>query len=166
MGNFTVRHQFDVSPQTYWEKCFLDEGFNQRLFMEGLGFKAYELVEAKQDGDLLRRKVRTTPKADAPKAVQKLLGGEFSYLEEGVFDGEKYTFSVIPSVMADRIKIRGEIRAEARGEGKMERVCSMQISIKIFGLGKVVEGFVDDTTRQNYDRGARYIQRFIREQGL
>ena len=98
--------------------------------------------------------------------MQKLLGGEFSYLEEGVFDGEKYTFSVIPSVMADRIKIRGEIRAEARGEGKMERVCSMQISIKIFGLGKVVEGFVDDTTRQNYDRGARYIQRFIREQGL
>jgi hypothetical protein len=166
MGKFSVRHRFDISQETFWERCFLDESFNDRLFREGLGFREYELIEARQDGERLHRRVRTTPKADAPKVVQKLLGGEFSYLEQGVFDGEKYTFDVIPSVMADRIKIRGEIRTESKGEEAMERVCSMQISIKIFGVGRVVEAFVDETTRANYEKGAQFIRSYISEQGL
>ncbi len=166
MGKFTVRHRFDISQDTFWERCFLDESFNQKLFREGLGFRAYEVVEARQDGDLFHRRVRTTPEADAPKVVQKLLGGEFSYLEEGVFDGQKYTFSVVPSVMPDRIKIRGEIRAEPKGENEMERICSMDISIRIFGVGKVVEAFVDETTRENYEKGASFIRQYIKEHSL
>jgi len=166
MGKFTVRHRFDISQETFWERCFLDEAFNEKLFREGLGFRDYQLVESRQEGERLHRRVRTTPEADAPKVVQKLLGGEFSYLEEGVFDGEKYAFKVIPSVMPDRIKIRGEIRTESRGDRAMERVCSMEISIKIFGLGRVVEAFVDETTRANYEKGAQFIRRYISDEGL
>ena len=79
MGTFTIRHTFDLDEETFWNRCFLDTEFNRKLYVERLGFTGYEVLEEKkEEGGKMRRKVRATPKAEAPAAIKKLIGGDIA----------------------------------------------------------------------------------------
>jgi len=167
MGQFTCRHVFDTNVETYWDKIFFDEGYNLGLFREELGF-GYEVLELTKEADgTVRRKVRTTPKSDAPTAVKKLIGDGLSYLEEGRFDPVKrrWLYTITPSKLADKISIKGELWAEPKGD-KLERIATLDLEVKIFGVGKIVESFIEKTTRDSYDKAAAFTNRFVREKKL
>ena len=68
--------------------------------------------------------------------------------------------------LADKIHIGGAFWLEPRGERKVERVCTIDIDVKIFGVGKVVEAFVEKSTRESYDRAATFTNKYIAEKGL
>ena len=69
------------------------------------------------------------------------------------------------SKLADKIDISGELWTEPNGEGKLDRCVTMNIKVKIFGVGKVVEGFIEKTTRESYDRATDYTNGWLAEQG-
>jgi hypothetical protein len=48
----------------------------------------------------------------------------------------------------------------------MERVVDFEIKVSIFGVGGVIEGFIEKTVRESYDRGAAFTNTFLREKGL
>ncbi|MDP3276169.1 MAG: DUF2505 domain-containing protein [Deltaproteobacteria bacterium] len=164
----TISHEFRTSAETFWERCFLDEEFNRKLYLEYLKFPAYQLVESRQDGEKTLRKVRVTPNQEAPAPIKKLLGGAFAYVEEGVLDRAKnlYHFKVTPGTLADKIRSEGDFRLEKTSEKSVRRVIEMNIEVKIFGVGGVAEGFVSKSMQDTYARAAEFTSRYIAENHL
>ncbi|MCA9580427.1 MAG: DUF2505 domain-containing protein [Myxococcales bacterium] len=165
----TFRHTFHTDPDTFWEKVFFDEEYNRRLYLEALNFRGFEqlALERSEDGRVTRA-VRTVPQDEAPAAVKKVLGGEFFYREEGSFDPEKkiWSYRVIPSQMASKVDIHGEYWLEDKGGGKSERICTVDLNVKVPFVGKVAEGFIEGQTRRSYDLAETFTNRFLAEKGL
>lgn len=166
---FTCRNIFETDPDTFWSKCFFDPEYNRGLYYEALGFTAYELIELKEHADGSKdRRFRTTPKSEAPAVVTKLIGGSLDYEETGHFDPAKktWTYSVKTSKMAEKIRIGGKYWLEARGDKRSERICEVEIAVDVFGVGGVVEGFIEKTTRESYEKATAYTNGFIKKHGL
>lgn len=169
MGSFDIRHPIHASADDFWQKLFLNPEFNQALYMEKLKFTSFKIVEdRKDDNGIHHRKVVAEPKADAPGPIKKLIGDSIAYTETGTWDPKtgRYRFTVETSKMADKIKTRGEIWVEPKGEGEIERCVHMDIDVKIFGIGKMVEGFIEKSTRDSYGAAARFSNEWIEKHGL
>jgi hypothetical protein len=168
MGKFRVEHVFDVDVDTFWNEVFFDSDYNERLFKEELGFE-YKLVELeKNDDGSYDRKVRTEPKTEAPAAVKKLVGDKFSYLEVGHFDPKtrRWTYTVTPSALPSKIHISGVFWAEPKGDAQLVRIVETNLEVKIFGVGKLVEAFVEKETTDSYAKAERFTNRWLREKGF
>ena len=164
---FEMKHSFACDEDTFWNKLFFDEEYNRRLFREGLDFAVYEPLELKDEGGGNKfRRVKTQPKAQMPAPVQKILGEPVS-IEEGRFDAtaRRWSFKLIPHKMADKISIAGEFRMKPTAAG-IERHASFEIKVDIFGVGGIVEGFIEKQIRESYDKGATFTSRFLQEKGL
>lgn len=162
----TISHEYQTDPKTFWDRVFFDEAYNKALYVEGLGFPEYALLEQSDKGDSIHRRVRVTPRQEAPAAVQKLLGGRFSYVEEGTFDRatQRYRFRVVPATLADKIRAEGELRAEPAGEGRMRRVLEMTVEVKVFGIGGIAEGFVSKSMQDSYAQAAAFTNKWLAQQ--
>ena len=166
---FTCSNIFNCDAETYWTKIFFDQGYNSGLYLDGLGFKGFELIEVTGEpgGDRTRR-IRTEPKTQTPAVIDKIIGGSITYSESGRFDAKtgKWKFEITTSKMSDKISIHGTLWVEPRGEKKIERFCETTIEVKIFGVGGTIEKFVADTTRESYDKTERFTNDWIAKKGL
>lgn len=165
---FTVRNVFDTTVDNYWNELFFDPEYNSRLYLEGLGFKAFDLLELTgEKGGKRTRKMRTEPASDAPAVVRKLIGDSLTYTETGTWDPatKVWTYRIETSKLSDKVRIGGKLWAEPRGT-KMERIAEIEIEVKILGVGGVVEKFIEKTTRESYERATKFTNDFIREKGL
>ncbi len=167
---FTVRHIFNTEVDTYWNKVFFDQEYNERLYKkEGLDFKDFQVLELTgEPGGVRTRKMLTEPKSDAPAVVRKLIGDSLSYTETGRFDPVKkeWTYNIVTSKLSDKVKIGGKLWVEPKGEHKIERVADIEIEVKIFGVGGAVEKFIEKTTRESYELATNFTNKFIAEKGL
>jgi len=163
----TISNDVNTDAETFWSRIFFDPEYNQALY-KSLGFPEAEVLEQRDDGGAIIRRVRVVPKNDAPAPIRKLVGDRFSYVEEGRFDKatKRFQFRVVTSAMADKIKTEGEMRAEVVGPKLMKRVTEMTIDVKIFGIGGMVEGFVSKSTQDSYAQAAAFTNRWIAEKGL
>jgi hypothetical protein len=167
--DFQIRHSVNTDPETYWSKIFFDDDFNQEVFMEGMKFKSYEVLENTINDDGSRkRRVRAEPNADAPAVVKKLIGGSLSYTEDGSFDSKTNTwsFKMTMSTLSDKIQVSGKIRLEPRGDKKLERIVDTTINVKIFGVGGVFEKFIEKTTRESHDKAVAFTNQYIAKKDL
>lgn len=166
---FVCKNVFNTDVDTFWSKVFFDDDYNRGLYLTGLGFKSYEQLELTDLGDgAKRRRFRTEPKSDAPAVVTKLVGDSLQYEETGTFDPKTriWTYTVATSKMGDKIKIGGKYWLEKKGDKQLERVCEVEISVNIFGVGGVVEGFIEGTTRDSYEKATAYTNNFLASRGL
>lgn len=166
---FTIRDTFDTDVDTYWRRIFFDPEFNERLYLDALGFEGFELVELTgEPGGRRTRTMRTEPAAEAPAVVRKLVGESLSYTERGTFDpdAQVWSYEIQPGKLSDKVHIGGRLWAEPKGEGRCERVAEIEIEVKIFGVGKAVEKFIEKTTRDSYEKATAFTNRWIAEQGL
>lgn len=164
----TIAHEFHTDVDTFWSKLFFDPVYNRALYIDALKFPEYNLLEEKDQGSTVLRRVRVTPKNEAPAVVQKVVGGNFSYVEEGTFDKatKRYRFKAIPDKMADKFVSSGELRAEPLGDKRCRRVAEMNIEVKIFGVGGMVESFIAKSMNESYEQVAAFSNRWITEKGL
>jgi hypothetical protein len=166
---YTIKHTIETDIDTFWNKVFFEPEFNRRLFIEHLGFTSYQVLEDRTDPDGVRhRRVDCVPKIELPAPARKVFGDNLGFVEVGRYDPavKRYYVQVLPKTGGDKIKTTTEIWAEPLGDKRIERVVSIDSSVKIFGIGTLIEGFIEQQTRDSYARGAEYTNRFIREQGL
>jgi hypothetical protein len=167
MGKFTARHVFDVDVDTYWNEVFFDEVYNQRLFTEALGFK-YELLSLVKNPDgSYDRRVRTEPESNAPAVIKKLVGDKFSYLEVGHFDPATriWTYEVTPSSLTGKLEIRGVFWAESKGDNQLTRIVETTVGVKVFGVGKVIEAFIEKETRGSFAKAQKFTNQWLADRG-
>jgi hypothetical protein len=166
---YTIKHTIETDTDTFWNKVFFEPEFNRHLFIEHLGFTAYEVLEDRTDPNGVRhRRVDCVPKVELPAAARKVIGDNLGFVEVGRYDPavKRYYVQVLPKTGGDKIKTTTEIWTEPLGDKRIERIVSVDSSVKIFGIGTLIEGFIEQQTRDSYARGAEYTNRFIREQGL
>jgi len=169
MTKFTIRHTFDIGVDEFWEKIFFDDEFNRRLYLDTLQFKDWKVLEkTDKGGGVIERRVHCEPKSDAPAVVKKLVGDSMAYVEKGRFDpsSKRWKWEIIPSKLADKMKIAGEFWLESRGDKRSERFTDVDLQVKIFGVGGVVEGFVEKQVKDSYDIAARFTNKWIKDKGL
>ncbi|MBN1769757.1 MAG: DUF2505 domain-containing protein [Deltaproteobacteria bacterium] len=159
----SVRHTLDCSPETYWKKVFFDREYNQTLFLRDMKFPTWEVLEQKEGADRVERRVRVTPPQQAPELIKKLISGTISYEEVGTWTAADavYRFDTITSVMTDKIKIAGTIRAEPSGPDQMVRRVEMDVSVNILLVGGKVEKFLAEQLQSNWDASAQFTNRWL-----
>ena len=165
---FTIRHSIDTDVDTFWE-LFFAEDYNQAMFTGALKFSKYAVLSLERSDDgSVRRRTDNAPPFELPPALKRVVGDLSSYIEEGRFDAasRRWTADVTPSTMADKIRTHVELRVEPRGDKKCERIADIEVNVKIFGVGTVMEKFVEQQTRDAYDASARFTNGWIADKGL
>ena len=129
--SLAIRQLLDCPEPEFWTRIFGSEDFNRYLY-DGLGFE-YELLEWDPETGLRRAKI--WPAQQMPKAVARVLGDRFSYVEEGTFDAvaRRYDFRVIPSAVTDRIRVQGTVTVEPVSEHQCERRVTLEIGADVLG---------------------------------
>jgi hypothetical protein len=168
MSLLTLRHEMDCDESTYWDKCVLDDEYNRRFFLEELKFNSYELIEQRDEGDTVVRKVRAEPKAtNMPAAIKKAIGDSFGYVEEGTYDrkAKRYRFRTIPSAFPDKVKIQGTMRCEVIGPRRIARLSEVQVDVKVFMIGGIIEERIVDDIKRSYAKAAEFTNTWVKEKG-
>jgi hypothetical protein len=166
---YTFKHVIETDADTYWNQVFFSAEFNRALFVDFIGFEVYEVVEERRDaGGVVHRRVECLPKIELPAAFRKLFGPSVRYTEIGRYDpaARRYFVEVIPQVGADYVRTISEIWAEPCGQRRCERAVMVDCSVRVPGLGALIERYLEQQTRAAYARGAEFTNRWIRERGL
>lgn len=165
---FTIRHIIETDVDTFWE-LFFAEDYNEAMFRGALKFHNYEVVSLTRDDDgSVKRRTDNAPPLELPPALKRVVGDLSSYIEDGRFEGKskRWTADVTPSTMADKIRTHVELRVEPRGDKRCERIADIDVTVKIFGVGKVMERFIEQQTRDAYDDSAGFTNTWIADKGL
>lgn len=163
-----LRHPYGLAADRFWSEMFFDPAYNRALYTEGLGFESIDVLEDVADATGRRtRRLRVRPRLDMPAAVRRLVGDAVSYVEAGTFDPAAGTFTtrILPSALSDRIRIETVMRCEPRGPDRCERVAEIDLAVRVLGVGRVFEKFLERTLRENYDKAAAFTERWLATQG-
>lgn len=151
----------NVTLERFVEVYFSEDFNNQVAKISGL--KSRVLVQEKLHADGSRdRRVRMEPNVTLPAALQKFVGNQpITYDEVSFFDANKKTVTYrIDSKANDRITVKGTITFAAAGSG-VRRVIDGVIDVNVFGLGGVVEKFVEAETQKGYAKIAVFLQDYL-----
>lgn len=153
----SMRHDLPGTPEEFWAG-FFDEDTAVAMYTEALGATSAEVVE--QEGDVesgLTRTLHSEQPVDAPGPVKKLMGDTAGTTEVGTFEADTGTwaFTMTPSTLADKITLAGTIRVEPKGDGCV-RIFDLDAKVKIFGIGKVFEAFIESQTKEAQDKTAEF----------
>lgn len=160
-----LRHLYEIDLEGFW-RMFFDREYTRRLYEEGLAFSRCQELELKRsDNGEITRKLRIEPKFEAPAVVAKILGDRFYYVESGRFDPaqKRWTYSLTPSVLADKVLLSGSIWAEPRGPGSIDRLAEIDISVRVLGVGGILEGFIEKQNKDGYLKAADFSNRWVKE---
>lgn len=161
-----IRDRFPVDADTFWHRVFLSEDYQRRNHLEGMGFRSYQLVSATTpDSGAATRTIQVDP-GTLPGVLSKVLGS-VGYTETGAFDPvrQRWSFTIQPAKVGDRIQVRGELWVEPR-PGGVERFCDVDVQVRLPGLGGRVQKAMEAMTRENQDKSTAFTLGFIAEQGL
>jgi hypothetical protein len=157
-----MQHDLDCTVEQFWQLYF-DPAYTLRLHEDALASTSAEITA--QSGDLdggLTRTVRYGQRPDAPGPVKKLFGDEIISTESSTFDAATSTASLVvtPGTMADKTDIRGTISVEALDGGeRCRQTFQLDARVKIFGVGPVVERFIERQARDMQTKSVEYMRR-------
>lgn len=165
MPKFTVTHEINCNPTTFW-KLFFDRDFNDKLYLEELGYSEFKILEKDETDTQISCKLTTKPKMNLPAPVAKLLSTNYRYMEEGPFDKatQVYRWKRIPSTQPDKIRFEGSIRIEPIGDSKVRRIADITVECKIFGIGGLMESTFEKEMRYEFDQSAAYFNKSLAQQ--
>ena len=164
MAKTRIEQTFDCDEDTYWNRVFLDDDFNQKLYAGHLQFPRWTVDKSHDTGDALERTITIVPKTgEIPKPIKKLIGDNIGYREEGRFDKTKkrYSCRIIPNSMADKATVLGEMWIEPQGTG-IRRIFELTVTVKVFGVGGMVEKRIIEDTRKGYDDSYPFVVEHLR----
>lgn len=161
MAKFKLAHEIDCPEEDFF-RVFFDEAYNLELYRQVLGFPVFEILSRNETERELSWRFRAQPKLELPGPVERLLGKNFGYVEEGTLDkGERtYRYVMIPNTLADKLRNAGSVRVETAGEGRSRRVVEISTEAKVFGVGGIVESLAEKVYRDSWNRSAAFMSAF------
>jgi Protein of unknown function (DUF2505) len=166
---YQIRHTFKTDADTFWTKVFFDPEYNSALFERHLKFSVYRVLTLdKQPDGSVHRRVECAPPVEIPAVAKKIIGDSTSYVEDGRFDPKSKRFNAEVHLKAggDKIKTKVSIWVEPRGDKQVERIAEVDNEVKVFGVGKILETFIEKQMRESYDESAAFTHKWIADRGL
>jgi hypothetical protein len=160
----TLKHEIECGEARFW-KLFFDKEFNEKLYREALGFPYYEVLETNESETKITRRAKGQPKMNAPAAVQKVLGSNFRYTEDGTFDRATKVFrwKMIPSSMEGKIIQDGSVKLEGVTENKVTRVVELIIEAKVMLVGGLIEKMAEQQLRDGWNASHKFMNQWIKD---
>ena len=165
MTDVRIEHNFDCDENTFWDKIFFAEPFNRQMYLEHLKFKRWEVTDFRESDTSIHRTVSVMPTVgDLPGAIKSLIGDNLGYTEEGTYDKKlrRFRVKVVPSVLADKLSVRGEIWLQPQGTDRCKRIFDAQVSVKIFGVGSIIEKRLIADLQLSYNAGAAFTTEYLK----
>lgn len=155
----SLTYGWECTPAEFWALYF-DPDFTVRMHLEALGSTSAEIVS--QEGDLssgLVRTLRYGQKPNMPGPVRKIFGEEVVTTEVSTFDpaASTSTFTMTPGTMADKTHIEGAIALVIEDGATVENF-SLDARVKIFGVGPVVERFIEHQARETQGKAVEFMR--------
>jgi hypothetical protein len=152
--NVTVERFLDV---------YFSEDFNNRVAAVS-GLKSRTLVDEQVHADGARdRRVRMHPAVTVPSTLQKFVtADQIHYDEVSHYDPARREIAYrIDSKANDRVTVAGVIRVVPNGTG-VRRIIEGHIEVKApFGVGAVVEKFIEAEVQKGYAKIQPFLQRYL-----
>jgi hypothetical protein len=165
-----IEHVYDCSAEVFWNQIFLDEEYNQKLFLDALHYGVWRVLRSEERGNELHRVLEASPPLpkDLPKVLEKLLSDGLGYEEHGVLDRAKqrYRVDVKPRSLANKLTIQGELSTEAISERSCRRIYLARAEARVLGVGGMIEQLLLDEIAKSYDKSAVFTNRWIAERKL
>ena len=163
--DLTHREHVDLSPEAFWRELVFSLEYQRRLYCEGLGFDSMEVLA--HEGDPVRglkRRLRFVKPLVAPAPITKLFGSHVTIDEIGEFDprAQCWTYRMVPSILSDRIDIRGRVRVVPKGDA-VEQISENSVTCRMFGLGSIIEPFVARSTEEGHADRTVFTRRYLAE---
>lgn len=155
-------HEIACSPARLWELYF-DDAFNVEMYERGLGFPSCKIVEHRDDGKVVHRRMAMIPKVELPGPVAKLVGDKVGFEEIGdwVRSEGVFRWKMVLAAFGDKVRVAGEMRVVEHGAGKCRRLVDFEVEAKVFGIGKVIESTAADNTIDGWNRSAKWINQWL-----
>lgn len=163
---FQVKHRFQVTEGVFWDRYFFDQTFNRELYLDGLGFRTWEVLsEDRDDRGRVERVVRIEPNMEIPAVLRRVIGDSLLYEEHGVFEPQtgRWSYKVKTARMSDKMDITGDFWLEPAGDTSVDRFCTVDIKVRLFGVGKVLEGVLESSIRDTYEEASKFTQARIEQ---
>lgn len=155
----SLNYSWECTPEAFWALYF-DPDFTVKMHLEALGSTSAEVVS--QEGDLssgLVRTLRYGQKPNMPGPVRKIFGEEVVTTEVSTFvpATSTSTFTMTPGTMADKTQIEGAIGL-AVDSGSTVESFSLDARVKIFGVGPIVERFIESQARDMQAKAVEFMR--------
>jgi hypothetical protein len=149
---------YRCSPQRYIEQYFDPEGRKRRM-VDGCKGVSWELLDKTEAGGERRMRAAFVQRLDAPKAVQKLFGETSRFEEVSVWreGSDEIQVTLIPDKMTDRMSLQGRYRVQDAGDGTSRVTLEMEVQVKIFGVGGLVEKMAAKELPKTFAKDAEYF---------
>ena len=164
-----IEHTYDCSADVFWSRIFLDDAYNQKLFLEELHFESWRVIRSEERGTEIHRLVEAVPRlGELPAALKRLLSEGASYQERGVLDraGQRYRLEVTPRSLASKLSISGELSTTPLTERSCRRTYVARAEARVFGVGGLIEDRLLHDIERSYAKAAVFTNRWIAEHGL
>jgi hypothetical protein len=152
----------DFPPEIY-QKYLVDQGALAYLSQHHPEIRDVEVLENRTEDDKVYVKMRYTMEVSMPGPVKKALGGaRHSFVADLILDTQNHTATLEfnPARLADKIKAGARIAFEPAGDHWMQRLDG-DVTVKILGLGRVVERFIVEKFQHSFSIEARLRNEYV-----
>jgi hypothetical protein len=166
MTDSRIVNDLDCSESTFWDELFFDPEFNRRMFLDELKFTKWQVLSTREVGEVLERELDVGLNADAlPAAAKSVIGDSLGYREQGKYDRKRrrYAVKATNSKLGDKFLLEGEMHTEPLGEQRCRRIFELKVTVKLFGVGGMIEKLVLSELQKSYAESATFIGRYMRE---
>jgi hypothetical protein len=160
MQRFHIVHEFDGSPDDFWE-IFFREDYNRAFY--GAVEVELEVLMDERAGDRIDRVVRYRSTKEPPALMKPFLPDGLGYVERGTFDrvASRFEHSIEPNAMSERTEIRGAVTVESVAPGRIRRTYEGFVSIKVPLLGSRLEAGAIEQMQKTNDTAAAVTSEWL-----
>jgi Protein of unknown function (DUF2505) len=169
MAELNVEHAFGCSEDTFWDKVFFDDEYNQRLFERELRFPVWRVLGQNDDGTEIVRRIEVVPYVgELPGPLKALIGEGVGYEEVGHFDKarRRYHAKVRPNKLADKVSVEIDLWTVATGQDSCRRCVKATVKARLLGVGGMLEKRLVADLERSYAKSATFTNTFVEEKGL
>jgi len=162
--NIKVAHHYRNVDRARFAEVYFSDAYNQAIAPLA-GLKTRRAVEERtlENGKVWRR-VLMVPDIELPGPVRKLIGdAAIEYCEVSTYDPDVGEAEYhVESEAGETVDVRGVIRFLEENEG-VTREIDGTVHVKLFGVGKLIEGLISREIARRYDAIHAFTQRYLDE---
>lgn len=158
-----IEHNIPIAHTLFWNELFFHADYVKDEHLIGLSCLEFDVLEEYSGPPNHTRTIFSIQPLNIPTNIQKIVGSRLGYTEKGVFYPEKgeYHFTLTPNVLAQKISMKGFYRIEAVDEHTTKRICELECSVSIFGIGKKIEEVIAQSNIQIQQKTADFAAQWL-----
>jgi hypothetical protein len=162
MKKVHLSHEIHCSPAAFW-KLYFDPEFTAAVVREAIKVDDFKILKFEENEREIVRVTTGRPRLNAPAAIQKVIGDNFSYTEEVHFDRKSETlrWQIRLSSFTEKTRNEGTLRVESLAPDRIRRIADAEVEAKIFGMGGIMESAMEKQMMEGWTAGAAFTNKWI-----